>query len=117
MNKILRLSFIAVMALVCGTMSAQTELLENGGFETWKDGVATNWQSSNTASTKGKLVQSTDARTGDYAALLKCDPNTNPKKAKNVRMAYKELNLKAGTYKMSFYAKGWSGKTWLCHFS
>ena len=32
MNKILRLSFIAVMALVCGTMSAQTELLENGGF-------------------------------------------------------------------------------------
>lgn len=106
MNKILRLSFIAVLALVCGTMSAQTELLENGGFETWKDGVATNWQSSNTASTKGKLVQSTDARTGDYAALLKCDPNTNPKKAKNVRMAYKELNLKAGTYKMSFYAKG-----------
>ena len=94
------------MALVCGTMSAQTELLENGGFETWKDGVATNWQSSNSASTKGKLVQSTDARTGDYAALLKCDPNTNPKKAKNVRMAYKELNLKAGTYKMSFYAKG-----------
>lgn len=106
MNKILRLSFITVMALVCGTMSAQTELLENGGFETWKDGVATNWQSSTTASTKGKLVQSTDARTGDYAALLKCDPNTNPKKAKNVRMAYKELNLKAGTYKMSFYAKG-----------
>lgn len=106
MNKILRLSFIAVMALVYGTMSAQTELLENGGFETWKDGVATNWQSSNSASTKGKLVQSTDARTGDYAALLKCDPNTNPKKAKNVRMAYKELNLKAGTYKMSFYAKG-----------
>lgn len=106
MNKILRLSFIAVMALVCGTMSAQTELLENGGFETWKDGVATNWQSSTTASSKGKLVQSTDARTGDYAALLKCDPNTNLKKAKNLRMAYKELNLKAGTYKMSFYAKG-----------
>ena len=106
MNKILRLSFIAVMALVCGTMSAQTELLENGSFETWEDGVATNWQSSNSASTKGKLVQSTDARTGDYAALLKCDPNTNPKKAKNVRMAYKELNRKAGTYKMSFYAKG-----------
>lgn len=106
MNKILRLSFIAVMALVCGTMSAQTELLENGGFETWKDGVATNWQSSTTASSKGKLVQSTDARTGDYAALLKCDPNTNLKNAKNLRMAYKELNLKAGTYKMSFYAKG-----------
>lgn len=106
MNKILRLSFIAVMALVCGTMSAQTELLENGGFETWIDGVATNWQSSTTASSKGKLVQSTDARTGDYAALLKCDPNTNLKNAKNLRMAYKELNLKAGTYKMSFYAKG-----------
>ena len=94
------------MALVCGTMSAQTELLENGSFETWEDGVATNWQSSTTASSKGKLVQSTDARTGDYAALLKCDPNTNLKNAKNLRMAYKELNLKAGTYKMSFYAKG-----------
>lgn len=103
MNKILRLSFIAVMALVCGTMSAQTELLENGSFETWKDGVATNWQSSNSATSKGKVVQSTDARTGEYAALLKCDTGKNPK---NTRLAYKELNLTAGTYKMSFYVKG-----------
>ena len=99
MNKILRLSFIAVMALVCGTMSAQTELLENGGFETWKDGVATNWQSSNSASS-AKVSQSTDARTGEFAILVKSDAKYNK------RLAYKELNLKAGTYKMSFYAKG-----------
>ena len=99
MNKILRLSFIAVMALVCGTMSAQTELLENGGFETWKDGVATNWQSSNSASS-AKVSQSTDARTGESAILVKSDAKNNK------RLAYKELNLKAGTYKMSFYAKG-----------
>lgn len=99
MNKILRLSFIAVMALVCGTMSAQTELLENGGFETWKDGVATNWQSSNSASS-AKVSQSTDARTGESAILVKSDAKYNK------RLAYKELNLKAGTYKMSFYAKG-----------
>ena len=99
MNKILRLSFIAVMALVCGTMSAQTELLENGGFETWKDGVATNWQSSNSASS-AKVSQSTDARTGEFAVLVKSDAKNNK------RLAYKELNLKAGTYKMSFYAKG-----------
>ena len=99
MNKILRLSFIAVMALVCGTMSAQTELLENGGFETWKDGVATNWQSSNSASS-AKVSQSTDARTGESAILVKSDAKSNK------RLAYKELNLKAGTYKMSFYAKG-----------
>ena len=99
MNKILRLSFIAVMALVCGTMSAQTELLENGGFETWKDGVATNWESSNSASS-AKVSQSTDARTGESAILVKSDAKNNK------RLAYKELNLKAGTYKMSFYAKG-----------
>lgn len=99
MNKILRYSFIAVMALVCGTMSAQTELLENGGFETWKDGVATNWQSSNSASS-AKVSQSTDARTGESAILVKSDAKSNK------RLAYKELNLKAGTYKMSFYAKG-----------
>lgn len=99
MNKILRLSFIAVMALVCGTMSAQTELLENGGFETWKDGVATNWQSSNSASS-AKVSQSTDAHTGESAILVKSDAKYNK------RLAYKELNLKAGTYKMSFYAKG-----------
>ena len=99
MNKILRLSFIAVMALVYGTMSAQTELLENGGFETWKDGVATNWQSSNTASS-AKVSQSTDARTGEFAVLVKGETKSNK------RLAYKELGLKAGTYKMSFYAKG-----------
>lgn len=99
MNKILRLSFIAVMALVCGTMSAQTELLENGGFEAWKDGVATNWESSNSAS-NANVSQSTDARTGEFAVLVKCDAKYNK------RLAYKELNLKAGTYKMSFYAKG-----------
>ena len=99
MNKILRLSFIAVMALVCGTMSAQTELLENGGFETWKDGVATNWQSSNTASS-AKVSQSTDARTGEFAVFVKGETKSNK------RLAYKELGLKAGTYKMSFYAKG-----------
>ena len=99
MNKILRLSFIAVMALVCGTMSAQTELLENGGFETWEDGVATNWQSSNSASS-AKVPQSTDARTGEFAVLVKGENSSNK------RLAYKELNLKAGTYKMSFYAKG-----------
>lgn len=99
MNKILRLSFIAVMALVCGTMSAQTELLENGGFETWKEGVATNWQSSTSAST-ANVSQSTDARTGEFAVLVKGENSYNK------RLAYKELNLKAGTYKMSFYAKG-----------
>lgn len=99
MNKILRLSFIAVMALVCGTMSAQTELLENGGFETWKEGVATNWQSSTSAG-NAKVSQSTDARTGEFAVLVKGENSYNK------RLAYKELNLKAGTYKMSFYAKG-----------
>ena len=99
MNKILRLSFIAVMALVCGTMSAQTELLENGGFETWKEGVATNWQSSNSAS-NANVSQSTDARTGEFAVLVKGENSYNK------RLAYKELNLKVGTYKMSFYAKG-----------
>ena len=87
------------MALVCGTMSAQTELLENGGFETWKDGVATNWESSNSASS-AKVSQSTDARTGEFAVLVKSETKYNK------RLAYKELNLKAGTYKMSFYAKG-----------
>ncbi|MDY5946026.1 MAG: carbohydrate binding domain-containing protein, partial [Prevotella sp.] len=82
-----------------GTMSAQTELLENGSFETWEDGVATNWQSSTSAG-NAKVSQSPDARTGEFAVLVKGENSYNK------RLAYKELNLKAGTYKMSFYAKG-----------
>lgn len=73
-------------------------LLPNGDFEAWADGVPANWKSTTTASS-ATVSQSTDAHSGSYAALVKGDANSNK------RLAYKELTLKAGTYKFSYYAK------------
>lgn len=78
--------------------AAQTNLLENGGFESWTDNVPDSWKSTSTASS-GTLNQSTDAHNGSYSVNVKT-ANT-----KNSRLAYKETTLKAGTYKMAFYAK------------
>lgn len=90
---------MAVLALICGTMSAQNNLLENGGFEEWDGNTPTNWVSSTSASS-ASLAKSTDAHSGTYAVTVASDAKYNK------RLAYKELNLKAGTYNVEFYAKG-----------
>ena len=73
-------------------------LLANGGFETWADGVATGWKSTNSAS-KGDVTQSSDARTGSYSAMLAGVADNNQ------RIASSEMTLKAGTYVFSIYVK------------
>ena len=71
---------------------------ENGNFESWTNGVPTNWKSASTAG-NATLSQSTDAHSGQYS--VKVGANTT----QNKRLSYKELSLKAGTYTIKYYAK------------
>ena len=71
----------------------------NGGFETWTDGVPAQWMSTNTASTSGVLSQSTDAHSGSYSV------NVAGKSSGNQRLASTELTLEAGDYAIEFYVK------------
>lgn len=74
-------------------------LLLNGGFETWADGVCEGWKSTTSASS-AKLTQSTDAHSGSYSVCVACDEKSNK------RLGSKEYTLKAGTYTLSMYIKG-----------
>ena len=69
----------------------------NGNFETWADGVPTGWKSASTAG-NATLSQSTDAHGGSYSVKV-------GGASQNKRLAYEELQLEAGTYAVSFYAK------------
>ena len=71
---------------------------DNGTFESWADGVPTNWKTASTAG-NAKLAQSTDAHGGSYSVKVSGDTGANK------RLGYKEMKLKAGTYKVVFYAK------------
>lgn len=71
---------------------------DNGTFESWADGVPTNWKTVSTAG-NAKLAQSTDAHGGSYSVKVSGDTGANK------RLGYKEMKLKAGTYKVVFYAK------------
>lgn len=79
-------------------MSAQTNLLTNGGFEEWSNGLPVNWKSACTAS-NASVKQSSDSDEGNYSVEVSWN------KSGNKRLAYKELNLKAGTYSFSYSAK------------
>lgn len=72
-------------------------LITNGDFESWTDGLPTEWKSACTASS-ATLSQSEDAHGGKYAVKVAGADQ-------NKRLAYKELNLKAGTYYVTYYAK------------
>lgn len=89
-----------------GTTGGETttgdNLLSNGDFETWADNLPTNWKSTSTASS-ATLSQSTDAHGGSYSV------NVATGNKSNKRLGYKELNLKAGKYTFSFYAKATVG--------
>ena len=69
----------------------------NGDFETWADGQPTGWKSASTAS-NATLSQSTDAHGGTYSVKV-------GGASQNKRLAYKEMDLEAGTYAITFYAK------------
>ena len=76
---------------------------ENGGFETWADGKPTNWKTASTAG-NATLSQSEDAHSGKYSVKVGGSANANK------RLGYKEITLKAGEYKVKFYAKAVSEK-------
>ena len=71
---------------------------ENGGFENWTDGKPTNWKTASTAG-NATLSQSEDAHSGKYSVKVGGSASANK------RLGYKEITLKAGEYKVKFYAK------------
>ena len=73
-------------------------LLTNGDFETWTGETPDNWKTSSSAG-NATLTKSTDAHGGSYSVSVGFNATSNK------RLGYKELNLKAGTYTFSFYAK------------
>ena len=70
----------------------------NGNFETWVDGKPNNWKTASSAG-NASLAQSTDAHSGKYS--VKVGGSTTA----NKRLGYKEMELKAGTYKIKLYVK------------
>lgn len=70
----------------------------NGDFETWVDGKPNNWKTASSAC-NATLTQSTDAHNGKYS--VKVGGSTTA----NKRLGYKEMELKAGTYKIKYYVK------------
>ena len=70
----------------------------NGNFETWVDGKPNNWKTASTAG-NASVAQSTDAHSGKYS--VKVGGSTTD----NKRLGYKEMELKAGTYKIKYYVK------------
>lgn len=70
----------------------------NGDFETWEGDIPTGWQTACNAG-NATLSQSTDAHSGSYSVIVKGSTSGNK------RLAYKELELEAGTYDCSFWTK------------
>ena len=70
----------------------------NGNFETWVDGKPNNWKTASSAG-NASLAQSTDAHSGKYSVKVVGS------KSANKRLGYKEMKLKAGTYKIKYYVK------------
>lgn len=70
----------------------------NGNFESWVDGKPNNWKTASTAG-NASVAQSTDAHSGKYS--VKVGGSTSA----NKRLGYKEMELKAGTYKIKYYVK------------
>ena len=68
----------------------------NGNFETWVDGKPNNWKTASSAG-NASLAQSTDAHSGKYSVKVSGSTTANK------RLGYKEMELKAGTYKIKYY--------------
>ena len=77
---------------------AGDNILANGDFEVWDGSTPVNWKSASTASS-ATLSQRSDAHGGSYSVGVGFAESSNK------RIAYKEITLKAGTYKFAFYAK------------
>ena len=80
-----------------GQAFAQTNLLPNGDFEAWTNGKPNKWAGKANNAT---LTQSEECHGGSYAVKVGATASSNK------RLGSSELNLKAGSYKVAFYAKG-----------
>ena len=84
-----------------GDDTFEAETGDNGTFEAWTNGLPDNWKTTSTAG-NATLSQDRDAHGGDYAVRVGGSTSANK------RLGYREMKLKAGTYRMSFYVKGMS---------
>lgn len=91
------LSFVAFFAVALFA-TAQVNLIENGDFEKWTDGLPDNWKTASSAG-NATLSQSKDAHSGENAVSV-------ASASSNKRIGYKEITLKAGDYTIKFWAKG-----------
>ena len=82
------------------TAAAQDNLVKNGDFESWDGGAPAQWQKSNPSN--GKVKEAAEGRSGK---ALEVEHKGNGKTAQNSRYHCDALQLKAGNYTLSFYAK------------
>lgn len=96
MKKIL-LSLVTLFA--AATSAFAGDIITNGGFESWTDGVCDGWKSTTSAS-NCKITQSADAHSGNSSVQIPEGTSNNN------RLGSKEYRLKAGTYTIKAYVKG-----------
>lgn len=85
------------------TAAAQDNLVKNGDFENWDGGVPAQWQKSAKGSPSNATVK--EAAEGRSGKALEIEHKGEGKKAQNSRYHCDALQLKAGNYTLSFYAK------------
>ena len=83
------------------TPDTPAEAGTNGDFELWTGGTPDNWKTASSAG-NATLSQSTDAHGGKFSCKVGGNASSNK------RLGYKEMSLKAGSYKVTFYAKALS---------
>lgn len=83
------------------TPDTPAEAGTNGDFELWTGGTPDNWKTTSSAG-NATLSQSTDAHGGKFSCKVGGNASSNK------RLGYKEMSLKAGSYKVTFYAKALS---------
>lgn len=85
------------------TAAAQDNLVKNGDFENWDGGAPAQWQKSAKGSPSNATVK--EAAEGRSGKALEVEHKGEGKKALNSRYHCDALQLKAGNYTLSFYAK------------
>ena len=85
------------------TAAAQDNLVKNGDFENWDGGAPAQWQKSSKGSPSNATVK--EAAEGRSGKALEVEHKGEGKKAQNSRYHCDALQLKAGNYTLSFYAK------------
>lgn len=98
---------LLAVLFVSGSVTAQTNLLSNAGFEEWEGGKPVHWVSTTSAG-NATVSQSDDALTGSSSVLVKGTTSSNK------RLAYEEITLKPGTYTFSINAKAATAENASC---